>query len=218
MQLNCDIKKRGKIIANAKNFPYELEDNILTFEWEDMQHCLDLENMEFTRENDDLVRIVHMMIKEITNDIANDFQFNTVISKYRELTNAIYDWKNKKAELTEEDKNVFSFAVISLIKLMAPVTVHMSEEIWHDLGNETSIHDEKWCEWDENLAKASKITLVVQVNGKVKDKIEADEGLGNDELKEVALASQKIKELTSGKEIVKVIVVPKKLVNIVVKG
>ena len=171
-----------------------------------------------TRENDDLVRIVHMMIKEITNDIANDFQFNTVISKYRELTNAIYDWKNKKAELTEEDKNVFSFAVISLIKLMAPVTVHMSEEIWHDLGNETSIHDEKWCEWDENLAKASKITLVVQINGKVKDKIEADEGLGNDELKEVALASQKIKELTSGKEIVKVIVVPKKLVNIVVKG
>ncbi len=170
------------------------------------------------RENDDLVRVVHMMIKEITNDIANDFQFNTVISKYRELTNAIYDWKNKKAELTEEDKNVFSFAVISLIKLMAPVTVHMSEEIWHDLGNETSIHDEKWCEWDENLAKASKITLVVQINGKVKDKIEADEGLGNDELKEVALASQKIKELTSGKEIVKVIVVPKKLVNIVVKG
>lgn len=170
-----------------------------------------------TRENDDLVRIVHMMIKEITNDIANDFQFNTVISKYRELTNAIYDWKNKKTVLTEEDKNVFSFAVISLIKLMAPVTVHMSEEIWHDLGNETSIHDEKWCEWDENLAKASKITLVVQVNGKVKDKIEADEGLGNDELKEVALASPKIKELTSGKEIVKVIVVPKKLVNIVVK-
>ena len=171
-----------------------------------------------TRENDDLVRIVHMMIKEVTNDIANDFQFNTVISKYRELTNAIYDWKNKKTELTEEDKNVFSFAVISLIKLMAPVTVHMSEEIWHDLGNETSIHNEKWCEWDEDLAKASKITLVVQVNGKVKDKIEADEGLGNDELKEVALASQKIKELTSGKEIVKVIVVPKKLVNIVVKG
>lgn len=171
-----------------------------------------------TRDNDDLVRTIHIMIKEITNDIANDFQFNTVISKYRELTNAIYDWKNKKTEMTEEDKNVFSFAVISLIKLMAPVTVHMSEEIWHDLGYETSIHNEKWCEWDENLAKASKITLVVQINGKVKDKIEADEGLSNDELKEVALSSAKVKELTSGKEIVKVIVVPKKLVNIVVKG
>ena len=170
-----------------------------------------------TRENDDLVRTVHIAMKGITNDISNDFQFNTVISKYRELTNAIYDWCGKKKEFTDEDKNVFSFAVTSLIKLMAPVTVHMSEEIWHDLGYENSIHEEKWCEWDENLAKASKITLVVQVNGKVKDKLEADEGLDNDALKELALLSEKIKELISGKDVVKVIVVPKKLVNIVVK-
>ena len=120
-------------------------------------------------------------------------------------------------DFSEEDKNVFSFAVISLIKLMSPVTVFMSDEIWHELGGTTSIHDEAWCEWDENLAKASSITLVVQVNGKVKDKISVDEGLGNDELKEVALSSPKIKELTNGKEVVKVIVVPKKLVNIVIK-
>ncbi len=171
-----------------------------------------------TRENDDLVRTVHIAMKGITNDIANDFQFNTVISKYRELTNTIYDWRNKKSDLNDEDKNVLSFAIISLIKLMAPVTVHMSEEIWHDLGGEGSIHEEKWCEWDENLAKASKITLVVQINGKVKDKIEADEGLNNDELQALALSSDRVKELTAGKEIVKVIVVPKKLVNIVVKS
>ncbi len=171
------------------------------------------------RENDDLVRVVNMAMKGITNDISNDFQFNTVISKYRELTNAIYDWRGKcKGELSEEDKNVLSFAIISLIKLMAPVTVHMSEEIWSDLGFEGSIHDSKWCEWDESLAKASKITLVVQVNGKVKDKIEADEGVNDEELKSIALSSEKIKELTAGKEIVKTIVVPKKLVNIVVKG
>ena len=171
-----------------------------------------------TRENDDLVRTVHIAMKGITNDIANDFQFNTVISKYRELTNAIYDWRSKKSDLNDEDKNVLSFAIISLIKLMAPVTVHMSEEIWHDLGGVGSIHDEKWCEWDENLAKASKITLVVQINGKVKDKLEADEGLNNDELQALALSSDRVKELTAGKEVVKVIVVPKKLVNIVVKG
>ena len=113
-------------------------------------------------------------MKGITNDISNDFQFNTVISKYRELTNAIYDWRGRKSDLSDEDKEVFSFAVTSLIKLMAPVTVHMSEEIWHDLGYSDSVHDEEWCKWDENLAKASKITLVVQVNGKVKDKIEVD--------------------------------------------
>ena len=171
-----------------------------------------------SRENDDLVRLVHIAIKGITNDIAQDFQFNTVISKYRELTNAIYNWVNKKTEFSQEDKNVFSFAVISLIKLMSPVTVHLSEEIWHELGNTTSIHDEKWCEFDENLAKASKITLVIQINGKVKDKMEADEDSDNESLKALALNSNKIKELTANKEVVKVIVVPKKLVNIVIKG
>ena len=169
------------------------------------------------KENDDMVRNVHIAIKGITNDIANDFQFNTVISKYRELTNAIYEWRGKKKELNAEDKAVLSFAVISLLKLMSPVAVHLTEEAWADLGGKGSIHDEPWCKWDENLAKASSITLVVQVNGKVKDKIEVDEALSEDDLKAVALESPKVKELTDGKEIVKTIVVPKKLVNIVVK-
>ena len=169
------------------------------------------------KDNDDMVRNVHIAMKGITNDIANDFQFNTVISKYRELTNAIYEWRGKKKELNAEDKAVLSFAVISLIKLMSPVAVHLTEEAWADLGGKGSIHDEPWCEWDENLAKASSITLVVQVNGKVKDKIEVDEALSQDEMKAVALESPKVKELTDGKEVVKVIVVPKKLVNIVVK-
>ncbi|CCY23695.1 leucine--tRNA ligase [Brachyspira sp. CAG:484] len=169
------------------------------------------------KENDDLVRNVHIAIKGITNDISNDFQFNTVISKYRELTNAIYEWCGKKSQLDAEDKEVMSFAIVSLLKLMSPVAVHLTEEAWHDLGGETSIHDEPWCEWDENLAKASSITLVVQVNGKLKDKIEADEASSEDELKQLALSSPKVKELTEGKTIVKTIVVPKKLVNIVVK-
>ena len=171
-----------------------------------------------TAENDGLIRTVHIAIKGITNDISNDFQFNTVISKYRELTNAIYEWYGKKNALSDEDKNVFSFALASLIKLMSPVTVHMSEEIWHQMGYENSIHDEKWCVWNEDLAKASKITLVVQINGKVKDKLEVDESTSDEELKQIALNTEKVKELTQGKEIVKTIVVPKKLVNIVVKG
>ncbi len=167
--------------------------------------------------NDDLVRNVHIAMKGITNDISNDFQFNTVISKYRELTNAIYEWRGAKKELNAEDKAVMSFAILSLIKLMSPVAVHLTEEAWKELGGKGSIHDEPWCEWDENLAKASSITLVVQVNGKVKDKLEVDEALSQEELKAVAMESPKVKELTDGKEIVKVIVVPKKLVNIVVK-
>lgn len=169
------------------------------------------------KSNDDLVRTVHIAIKGITNDISNDFQFNTVISKYRELTNAIYDWQAKKPQLNDEDKQVLSFAIISLMKLMSPVAVHLTEEAWHELGGEGSIHEQPWCKWDENLAKASSITLVVQINGKVKDKIEVDEGLDQEQMKQVALESPKIKALTEGKTVVKTIVVPKKLVNIVVK-
>ena len=168
-----------------------------------------------TKANDDLVRMVHISIKGITNDISNDFQFNTVISKYRELANYISDWTNK-AQWNDEDKNVFSFAILTLMKLMSPVAVHMTEEVWTSLGAKTSIHDEKWCEYDENLAKASSITLVVQINGKVRDKIEVDEALDQEELKKIALESQKVKDATEGKQVVKVIVVPKKLVNIVV--
>lgn len=175
------------------------------------------------KENDDLVRLVHMAIKGITNDISNEFQFNTVISKYRELTNAIYDWVGAKSngEFSEQDKNVFSFAILTLMKLMSPVAVHLTEEVWSALnptsGAKKSIHEEPWCEYDENLAKTSSITLVIQINGKVRDKIEVSESLSQDEMKEIALNTDKTKEFTQGKEIVKVIVVPKKLVNIVVK-
>ena len=93
----------------------------------------------------------------------------------------------------------------------------MAEKIWQELGYKTSVHDEKWPEWDENLAKSAGITLVIQINGKVRDKIEVQNGLSQDELKEMALNSPKIKEQIAGKEVVKTIVVPQKLVNIVVK-
>lgn len=174
-------------------------------------------NFPLEKSNDDLVRTVHMSIKGITNDIANDFQFNTVISKYRELTNAIYDWQTKKPQLNDEDKQVLSFAIVSLMKLMSPVAVHLTEEAWTELGGAGSIHEQPWCEWNENLAKSSSITLVVQVNGKVKDKIDVDAGLSQDEMKQTALDSPKIKAQIEGKTIVKTIVVPGKLVNIVVK-
>jgi leucyl-tRNA synthetase len=178
-------------------------------------------NFPLEKSNDDLVRTVHIAVKGITNDISNDFQFNTVISKYRELTNAIYEWQSGKgkdgSELSDEDKQVLSFAVVSLMKLMSPVAVHLTEEAWSELGGVGSIHEQEWCAWDENLAKASSITLVVQVNGKVKDKIEVDEGLDQEQLKQVALDSPRIKAQIEGKTVVKTIVVPGKLVNIVVK-
>ncbi len=170
-----------------------------------------------TKENNDLVRTTHIAIKGITQDISNEFQFNTVISKYREFVNAIYDYAGKKTEFSDEDKNVFSFAMVTLLKLMAPTTVHLTEELYHQMGGKGSIHETKWPEYDDKLAKTSAITLVVQVNGKVKDKIEVDSESTKEELEKHALDSDKVKQTIEGRTVVKTIVVPGRLVNIVVK-
>ncbi|MBR6163074.1 class I tRNA ligase family protein, partial [bacterium] len=171
-----------------------------------------------TKENNKLVRETHIAIKKITNDISHEFQFNTVISKYREFVNVLYEYTNPKTEYSDEDKNVLGFALISLLKLLAPVVPHLAEEIYSSYGGKTSIHTQEWPSFDENLAKSGTITLVAQINGKVKDKIEVDTDTSKEELEKIALNSEKIKALLEGKEVVKVIVVPSKLVNIVVKG
>ncbi len=170
-----------------------------------------------SKENNDLVREVHMTIKKVSQDIANEFQFNTVISKYREFTNVLYDYLASKKELNSEDKEVLSYALITFLKMFAPVLPHMSEEIYEGLGGKESVHKLEWPKYDEALAKTSTITLVAQINGKVKDRIEVDAELSKEELEKAALNSSRIKELTQGKQIVKVIVVPNKLVNIVIK-
>ena len=170
-----------------------------------------------TKQNNDLVRQVHMMIKKVSQDISNEFQFNTVISKYREFTNVVYDYLNGKKEFSDEDKQVYSYAVITFIKMFAPVLPHMAEELYEGLGGKDSVHNLAWPKYEEALAKTSTITLVVQINGKLKDKIEVDSESSKEDLEKTALSSEKIKELTAEKQIVKVIVVPGKLVNIVVK-
>lgn len=170
-----------------------------------------------TKENNALVRQTHISIKGITGDISNEFQFNTVISKYREFTNAIYEYIGKKDSFSDEDKNVLSFALISLLKLLAPTTVHLSEALWHEIGGTGSIHETEWPKYDENLAKTAAITLVVQVNGKVKDKIEVEAESSKEDLEKHALESEKVKQFLADKQIVKTIVVPGRLVNIVAK-
>lgn len=170
-----------------------------------------------SKENNDLVRLTHIAIKGITQDISNEFQFNTVISKYREFVNAIYDYVGKKSGFSNEDKNVLSFALISLLKLLAPTTVHLTEEIYHNIGGKGSIHETDWPVFDEKLAKTAAIELVIQINGKVKDKMLVQSDLSNEELEKAAMKSDKVNQAIAGKTVVKTIVVPGRLVNIVVK-
>ena len=177
-----------------------------------LDYNLDLSNISKNDEN--IVRQAHIAIKKITNDIESEFQFNTVISRYREFTNSIYEYIKDEANINYD---VLSFVLLTLLKLISPVCVFMSEEIYSALGAKTSIHNEPWCKYDDSLARESTITLIVQVNGKIKDKIEAEQDLSNDELVNIAKLAPKTSEFIVDKTIVKTIVVPNKLVNIVVK-
>ncbi len=177
-----------------------------------LDYSFDVKNL--SKKDDDFIRQVHIAIKRITRDIENEFQFNTVISSYRELTNTIYEYIKNENEINFD---VLSFGLLTLLKLISPVCVFMAEEIYSELGASKSIHEEDWCKFDENLAKTSAITLIVQVNGKLRDKLEVPQGLENSELEKMALEAPKAKEFIADKQVVKVIVVPNKLVNIVVK-
>ncbi len=166
------------------------------------------------KKSENLIREVHLAIKKITEDIENEFQFNTVVSKYRELTNAIYEYIRDESDINYD---VLSFALVLLLKLISPVAVFMSEEIYQTLGGKGSIHEQKWPSADESKMQKDNIVLIVQVNGKIRDKIETTSGQTKDDLIALAQKSERTKPFLSGKTVVKTIVVPDKIVNIVVK-
>lgn len=175
------------------------------------------ESSELSKETDALLREIHMSVKKISNDISNEFQFNTVISKLRELVNTLYDYVNSKTEYTYSDKAVLSFAAVTLIKLLAPIVPHMAEELFASFGADESIHNQDWVEYDESLAISQSVTVVVQINGKVREKLDVSPEISKEDLEKLALDNDKVKTWIGDAQIVKTIVVPGRLVNIVIK-
>ena len=172
---------------------------------------------DMSEESENLLRETHIAIKKVSQDISHEFQFNTAISKIREFVNILYEYTNSKKEYTDADKAVLSFAMESLIKLMSPIVPHITEEAWCDLGGKDSVHLSEWPKYDEKLAVTKSITVVIQVNGKLRDKLEVEPDLDKSILEKLALENDKAKAFMEGKQVVKVIVVPNRLVNIVVK-
>ena len=152
-------------------------------------------------------------IKKVTEDIRERFNFNTAISSIMELVNEMYRYK----ELDNINENQFRQAIQNLLLVMAPFTPHVCEELWQQLGMEGSIHKISWPTFDESALIKDAVEIVVQINGKIKDKIQVPTALTQKELEERALGNEKIQTLVSGMTVIKVIAVPGKLVNIVVK-
>ncbi len=154
--------------------------------------------------NKKLDSLVHKTIKKVTEDIEA-MRFNTAISQLMIFTNELD--KEKEIPITNYQL---------LITLLSPFAPHLSEELWNSLGNKDSVFKEKWPEYDPELVKDEEIELVLQVNGKVRDRIKADADLSEEEAKKIVLASEKVRAHISGKEIKKVIFVKGRLVNIVI--
>ena len=159
---------------------------------------------------------LNKVIKKVTLDIEGRFNFNTAISSVMELINETYKYKEKYKD--NLNKELLNSVIKSTLLMLAPFAPHFTEELWHSLGNENSIHKENWPEYDEKALVLDEKEIVVQINGKVKEKLTVSASISKEELEKTALSLKKITNLTEGKTIVKVIVVPGKLVNIVVKG
>ncbi len=158
----------------------------------------------------DLLRKMHKTIKKVSQDIEG-FRFNTVISALMEFTNALHD-----AQAAPVSAAAFNAAADALLLLLAPVAPFMAEEVWARKGRKYSVHQQKWPQFDEALAADDLITLVLQVNGKVRDRLTMPAGLSETEAQAAALASDQVKKYLDGKTPKKVIYVAGKLVNVVV--
>ena len=139
------------------------------------------------------------------------FKFNTGIAAMMEFSNTL----NQAWQAGKVDANVWSESIRGLVLMMAPITPFLAEELWSQVGGQYSVHQQPWPEWDEDLAADEMITLVVQVNGRLRDRIEVPADVSEEDARSVALASDRVKQHTEGKTVRRVIYVPGRLVNVV---
>lgn len=158
---------------------------------------------------------VNASIKKVTEDFER-FSFNTAISSIMEMVNELYRYKDATAP-ESYSKPLIGEALRSLIVLLSPIVPHITQEMWESIGNDTALFDTPWPSFDESALVVSEVEIVVQINGKIRDKMTVSADLSREQMEEIAKTSDKVKALIGDKQIVKVIAVPKKLINIVVK-
>ncbi|NTV65556.1 MAG: class I tRNA ligase family protein, partial [Oscillochloris sp.] len=158
-----------------------------------------------------LQRVTHQTIQRVERDIT-EFKFNTIVSALMEFTNALYKARDAGLAATP----AWAEAIQTLMLLIAPVAPHLAEELWERTGHGYSVHQQAWPVADPALAAEDEIEVVLQVNGKVRDKLLVPAGASEDQLRTLAMESDRLKSHIGGKAIRKVIVVPGKLVNVVV--
>ena len=160
----------------------------------------------------ELLRLTHLTIKKVTRDIEDE-KFNTAVAAMMEMVNSLYKFKESHGMQASE---TWRFTLESLLQILAPFAPHITEELWQELGHSDTIHVDHWPKWDEKYLASDTMTIIVQVNGKLRAKLELPADADKDIVEQAALADENVIKFTSNKPPKKVIYVPKKLVNIVV--
>jgi len=164
---------------------------------------------------DKLYRKINLTIKKVTEDIERDFHFNTAISALMELVNEMYDYTSAGFSKSAQGP-VMRSAVDALTLLIAPFAPHFAEELWESLGGKGALANASWPRYDADAILAAEVTIVVQVNGKVRSKLTLPAGASDRDIEAAAITDPKVVEFIAGRSPKKVIVVQGKLVNVVV--
>lgn len=205
------------ILANRNNGE---EDDHAPSDWGHWRRLVELKRQSIpTPHLDDedlkLLQTLHRTIKRVTEDVAR-YNFNTAISAIMELVNAGYLYVPQKEN---KKKNVLLLRAVAenILLMLAPFAPHMAEELWEKLGFTYSVHRQEWPVYDPELAITEEVTIIAQINGKLRDRLKVERGTGEEDLEGLAMASDNIQRHLKGKKVVKVITVPDKLINIVAK-
>ena len=171
-------------------------------------------DFEIRNDNDkQLNYMANYAVKKVSDDAGGRFQFNTAISTIMEFVNELYRYK----ELPDVNEGLINACIEKLVLILSPFTPHVCEEMWEYLGHTGSLYNVGWPAYDESALVKDSVEIVIQINGKVKEKMSVASGLGRDELQKTVMESEAAVRAVDGRNIVKVIAVPDKLVNIVVK-
>ncbi|HSX44868.1 MAG TPA: class I tRNA ligase family protein [Candidatus Saccharimonadales bacterium] len=164
-----------------------------------------------SKNTDGILKTIHTTIKKMSDDIEHQ-KYNTAIAAAMQCTNELYKLKSDKFA----DRETWQFALESLVMLIAPFAPHIAEELWHQLGHDDSVHIGHWPIFDDRYIVSDTMTIVIQVNGKVRANIEVPNGVGQDDIETAAKAEANVAKFLDTKTVRKVIYVPQKLINFVV--
>ena len=157
---------------------------------------------------------MHQTIKKVGDDIEQRYHLNTAVSSIMEFFNHIKGESEKLRE-SEEGKNILKEALEKVVLILSPFAPHVCEELWERMGNKTLVIRASWPSFDPKFAEEEKVTVVVQVNGKLRSKFEAERDFPEEKIKDIALGLSRIQNLIKEKEIKKIIYIKNRLVNIV---